>query len=401
MAAKIKEKENVINSHLFLVMLCLIFIVGMYGLVKEPKMTSVSENRKLNQFSHFTMDDFIDGSFQGDFENAISDQFIFSEKIRVGYRELIAKLPMFGADYAVCKQKYLEVINSSDEKRATFDCDDYLVYVPKTKTAEFDTVFYDNVAKYNHLNSLTDAYYYVINDSYDTDFEKNNRSIDFASLLKESLSGVFHIAELKFNTYDEYKKLFFKTDHHWNYLGSRQGFVDIAGLMGFEPLEPKGVFVSKEDSFGSHAKNTQNYQAGEKFAVYLYDIPEHDTVIDGKEAKNFNNLDDLLGHKYNYSIDMTFYAFYGYSSGEVILDFHQPSKANLLVISNSFSNPLNELIAQYFNKTYILDLRNYETRLGKTFVLSDYLREHKINKTLILANPYFLTDAVSNRGLDL
>ena len=93
----------------------------------------------------------------------------------------------------------------------------------------------------------------------------------------------------------------------------------------------------------------------------------------------------------NFASQCVYAGFYGSDYGEVIYDFHN-KKDNLLIFSNSYSNPINELIASSFNKTYIIDLRAYELDLGKTFDIDSYIKENKIDKILFLGDYNFYTD---------
>lgn len=121
----------------------------------------------------------------------------------------------------------------------------------------------------------------------------------------------------------------------------------------------------------------------------------------GSLVKKYNHIEEFINHDYTYNRGMNFYAFaYGNDYGEVVFDFHQPEKPNLLILSNSYSNAINELIAQYFNKTYVVDLRHYERQLKTEFRYSDYVKKNGVEKTLIIADMGFLLDRELNKGLE-
>ena len=231
---KFQLKEN----HFFIGLLGLIFIFGMYTLIKAPNPVSISENRILNQFQPFTLDSFLNGTFQSNFENAFSDQFPKSEKIRTIYGKTISKLPTFGIDRLVCSNRYVLLSNDPNMPYATFDCDDYILHMPEMPNAEKMENLETNINRFNHVNQLTDAYCYVINTSSTYDFKNNQRVVDYAEILSEKLQGSYKISSLKYDSYDEYKNLFYRTDHHWNYKGSYQGFLDIAKMMNIEVATP-------------------------------------------------------------------------------------------------------------------------------------------------------------------
>ena len=82
--------------------------------------------------------------------------------------------------------------------------------------------------------------------------------------------------------------------------------------------------------------------------------------------------------------------FYGYDFGEVVFDYKN-NNDNLLILSNSFSNPINTLLASHFNKTYVIDPRYYKLE-GSKFNYRNYIEKHKIDKVLIMGNITFFND---------
>jgi len=329
----------------------------------------------------------------------LSDQFVFSEKIRMVYGEVFDRLPKYGIDSLVCSNRYL-ILQTSDNwtKRAIYNCEDYIVIAPIRQVNE--TVF-ENIKKYNAMNKISDVYYYYIRSGNSYDFSKDEITINYAEILSDNLKGNYHLASLDMDSWEKYKKYFYKTDHHWNYVGSYQGFLDIAKMLGIKnPSVPTGTFTSEEYFFGSGSRITQNYNVLEKFTIYTFDIPKHDTKINGVDKK-YNHFSEFINHDYKYNRNKNFYGnVYGADYGEVIFDFHQTDKPNLLIISNSFSDAVNELIAQYFNKTYVVDLRYYKKQNGVNFEYSKYIRKNNISKTLVIADLGFLGNKNLNQGLE-
>ena len=392
MIRKITLREN----YFFLFLLILFFAYGAYGLIKTPSKRSSSENRSLAQFNHFSIKTFLDGSFQDNFESALSDQFPRGEGVRVTYGEVINNLPTFGIHNLICQDRYVDL--SISQKRATFNCEDYIVRIPRST----NNTVYNNIKKYNKMNSLNDVYYYIINSYASYDFEKNQDVGNYETIVRNNLKGNYTISSLNMRSYEDHKKYYYKTDHHWNYIGSYQGFLDIANMFGIHtPSKPIGTFTNDEYFFGSHARAIRNYSFKENFTIYLFDVPSHDTTINGK-TKPYNHIEDFTNHNYKYDKNMNFYGYvYGGDYGEVVFDFHHEDKPNLLILSNSYSNAINELIAQYFNKTYVVDLRHYNDSIGTSFEYSKYIKNNNIDKTLVIADPGFLSEPESNQGLEL
>ena len=169
------------------------------------------------------------------------------------------------------------------------------------------------------------------------------------------------------------------------------------------PAKPVGTFTNHESYFGgSSAKTVLKFDGWDEFIVYKFDIPEHTTKVERIE-RAYNHIDDFIEHNYEYTDLYAFYAnVYGGSRGEVYFDFHQPEKPNLLMVVDSFSNPIKELIAQYFNKTYAVDLRHYQKNIGEPFAFEKYINNNKIDKVLFIASSrHFLLEGATTRGLEL
>lgn len=383
----------------FVLLICLVFVVGMFGFIRSEKSKSEAENRALTKFQHFTIDSFLDGSFQDNFENALSDQFVLSEKIRVGYGKAITLLPSFGVDRLTCENHYLTLQNSKDSKRALFNCEDYIVVLP----SEIKDIVYDHLKKYNKMNVENDVYYYYIESYRNYDFEKDEKTSDYFAILSDNLKNEKGLSKLSINSYDDHKRFFYKTDHHWNYDGSYQGFLDIAKMLKIKnPAKPTGIMVSEEYAFGSHARSLKKYDILEKFTINLFNLPNFEVRINGKTGEKYNHYDEFMNHEYTYKKDMNFYAYvYGADYAEIVFDSHQDEKDNLLIISNSYSNAINELIAQYFNKTYVIDLRHYKRIFDEDFKYSEYIKKNNIQKTLVIADSGFLLSRELNQGLEL
>lgn len=393
MAAKVKFREN----YIFLGLVCLIFVVGAIGLVKTPSKVSVSENRSLNQFQHFTMKDFLDGSFQSNFEQALSDQFIKSEKIRTTYGDIISNLPSYGIKDIVCKDHYVDIGGSRFEN-AVFNCDDFIVWEPIVLSKANQAILSKNIRAINYTSKVIDTYIYYIDESQVFDFEHNSKIVDFDKIIRDNLDGKYTLVSRQYDSYEQLKEDFYKTDHHWNYIGSYHGYSDIADMLGFEPIKPSGTITQHEDFFGSKARDARNYDFKDEFIVYKFDLPAYDSFINHNPSA-YGQYEDFEKHNYTYN-KTNFYGWvYGSDYGEVEFDFHQPEKENLLIFSNSFDNAIDVLIAQNFNKTYAVDLRHYKDHLGKDFDLESYVSENKIDKVLFVINPLFLLNKASTNGL--
>ena len=128
-----------------------------------------------------------------------------------------------------------------------------------------------------------EKYIYFINTSLNIDF--NNINDNAFEYIKNQFD-VDGFAELKFNNLDEFKDLFYQTDHHWNYKGSYQGYKEIMSLLEgeeFEVLVPTGIKTYNAIFNGGNARDCAIKWSTEPFTVYEYDLPPYKTYINGKE----------------------------------------------------------------------------------------------------------------------
>ena len=255
-----KKKIGIKEEYIFSVFVCLIFAFGMYSLVKEPSLTSIAENRSLTQFKHFTVGGFLGGKFQDSFEDALADQFPKSEYIRVKYGEIVNNLSTFGFNRLICRNRYI-YLSGWNSTNTMFNCDDYIISPPmnidpKQKDQLESGILDDFIDYFSYANEAADTYYYFIDEAQTFNFETSKKVIDLKEVLKEKLHGKYVLSSLQYNDYEDQKKYFYKTDHHWNYIGSYQGYRDIANMFGVEPIEPIGVVTNHEHFFGSKARDS-------------------------------------------------------------------------------------------------------------------------------------------------
>lgn len=255
-------------------------------------------------------------------------------------------------------------------------------------------VYKKRVNEFNNLNKKIDVYYYIINRGYNYDYRNNTMTSDLRSFFKNNLVGYKGLEDLKVETYEKYKKFFYKTDHHWNAVGSYEGYKDIANMFGFVPKEPKR-FITFENTifYGSEARNIAFYDIKEKFSAFEFEYSKHEEYLNGA-LSHYGKYPSYYTGIYSTSPLTPYYAdFYGPDVAEVKYDYNNKLKDNLLILSSSFSNPINPLIASHFNKTYIVDLRHYEN-----FNITDYLKKNDINKVLFIMDYSFITNQVFEIG---
>lgn len=380
------KKQNII----FIVSMFVIVTIGSLTLVREQKEISQLENRGLNKFEHLTINSYLNGSFQSNLESAMEDQFIGGETIKIVFNGILKLFNYSKIPQKICKNRYVKFSNSY----SNYNCGDYLLYnfyYPTTDTTE---KLKDVIDNYNTINKHVDTYYYFIPTSQILDFENNKTSIDVIKILQENLKNQKAFDFLKINSYDEYTKYFYKTDHHWNHVGTYIAYKDIINMFNkkFELLEPVEEIVFDDIIFyGSMARYSQILDYKEKFTVYRYDMPDMD-IISNRNSEGYGTEENYYkGIYFKEKFSNHYGLYYGEDYAEVSIEANS-GKRNLLIIGNSYSNSVNKLIATHFNKTYDVDLRHYESTFNENFDIKKYVKEHNIHKILFIMDYSFLTD---------
>lgn len=386
-----QKKYNIIVD----LALCIcIFIVIAISLVKTvffPKSINEYENRKANQIIKFSFQNFYNSSFQNSIETSLADQILFTTTMKKNYNfathSIINKF-FENLEKNVLKGKYIN-LNGIYRIGGT----DNLVYKQYKLNgySEFDKKI-DNLNTIIKSHSDLEFYLYYIEKDTDINFETNEK-LGASDYIVEKVnednvtSGIYRI-----NDFEEFKKNFYKTDHHWNYNGSYKAYKEILAMMLPEEkcLEPTDTIELKSKLIGSKAyASGMNEMFSEEFIANVFEIPLHKTFINGQDGEYGNEET----YKNNPDMPISYGMFYGEDNGEVEFDFYHPERENLLIIGESYDNAVIKLLASHFNKTYDIDLRSYEQDMGKKFKFDEYIKQKSINKVLFIGNvDYYMLD---------
>ena len=371
------------NNIFFLTTLLIFFVIGLFPLLHKNKAVSLIENRKLSVFHTFSLSSYLKKTYQKNIETTMSDQFIFSEEIKSNFDKLYNISIFSKIKQIYCKDRYISLGNS----RYTFDCKDYIVFSPTVADKYSLNTLLENIRLYSKFNQEIDTSYYFIPTSEVFDFKTNTFSYNIPKYIKENMKNNYHFSYLKFTDFTTYQKYFYKTDHHWNYQGSYQGYKDIIKMLApnDEIKKPiKKYSFPQLYFFGSHAHFTKNYEFMDSFKAYKFDIAKHDTYINGKKAIYGNQEDFFIG-KYPQGKYPNYYTlFYGDDYALVEYHFNQKEKDNLLIIANSYSDPIKELIASHFNNSYFIDFRFYLDTFNQPLNIRNFIKENDIDRVLFL-----------------
>jgi hypothetical protein len=221
-------------------------------------------------------------------------------------------------------------------------------------------------------------------------------------LVQQFMAGLddrIHYDYFEMNTISERLEKIYHTDHHWTPEGSREGYNDIINMIRSvepvisEPRIPVKCVVEGLKYYGANARTTNNFTCYDPFYFYDYNLPYH-TQTGGKPFANMKAL--YLAGLYDTAQKADHYCLF-FSTGTKYVYPDNKTGRNLLIIGDSYSFALSEVIASHFDTTYNRDIRN-----NTPIDYNDFIEQNKITDILILQiTSRLVFDVVNDSRYDL
>ncbi len=142
---------------------------------------------------------------------------------------------------------------------------------------------------------------------------------------------------------------------------------------------------------GSYLRKLGRNDGNEPFTVYRFEYPDMIVRINQARRNSYGKADSYFGGEVTnpFSLSNHYAEFYGGDTGLVHFWTDQPEKENILIVSNSYSNAVNMLIASHFNHTLVVDPREFENLFGQDLTVPDLMRDYEVTRILLLGDPTF------------
>ena len=240
------------------------------------------------------------------------------------------------------------------------------------------------------------TYVYLINSSRTVNVKDN---ISAVPVVYEAIEKYFSKSTtdyLHLDSLERYAEYYYTTDHHWNYKGSYAGYCQIIRMLlgPDEPLmEPVEEVTFPVKFNGSINRDLKVQDSKELFTVYRFDYPEMKIVINGVPKASYGNQQVYFDGKYSRLEKINHYAkFYGGDTGIVHIQTDRTDRGTLVVFSNSFSNPITQLLASHYHDLWVIDFRYYLAGQDKDFSFSEILNSGDV-QVLLLGDGVFFSQA--------
>jgi len=449
-----RTSKKVINIA-YIAIIIVFLLVGLVRCIISSASFLEYENRNANKVGEFSIESFLSGDFQDSLEAALSDQSLGGPKLRELFNKAKSSiLSAFLSNFSQKHETAIEddynhemvigddhdiggletdtssVIEEPDEiekeekkeELATKDAVDKARIVTPQKGESSGGTYYsvgggmyiykDYVVQgvaslkanksridsfINAYNNLVDSYqdinfylYYIERDS-DQNYATGYRSGIYDYINAQVHVGSGNFARQNVTSFEQYKDYNMKSDHHWGYNGSYNGYKDILAMLkpdaiALEPLSLQLIGYTQ----GSFTKTEATANFKDEFYAYEFDFPDMEVMLNGKTASDYGNQSLYIekAKAGNNSQKVNYGGFYGQDTGEIVI--HNPSgEGSILIFGNSYDNALIKLIASHYEYTYSVDLRNYTTQTGKNFLFAGYISTHPVDDVIGIGNAYF------------
>jgi len=394
-----KRFASVIHALFVLSITAFMLISGVRAFL-SPVEINEYENRTAEKLPRFSLAGFMDGSFQDGTESALGDQTVFAIQMKEVYNRLTAGMRLAG----------LRALSSlgGDDAWAEFGGrlykDGYLL--AKVRSLEKERPGIDGcVSKMNAAAAAVDVpvHVYYVKREEDITYATGEEN-GFYEYLKASLetSGLYTSVDCySVPVFADYKRDFYKTDHHWNAVGADRGYREVLAILApaaqpiphpAEPIRIPYLFS------GSHARAVgASGVITEEITAYDYALPEVSVTFNRETTStpNYGGRQFFLSGAAAGST-VTYADFYGYDVSRIVFDNpHDSGGEHVLLIGDSFDNAILWLLAGHFDTLHSVDLRQYEAEMGEKFSFSRYAAENGITRVMFIGSNDFYCSTLS------
>ena len=187
-------------------------------------------------------------------------------------------------------------------------------------------------------------------------------------------------------------------DHHFNFRGAYQCYRLICGALWAQ----NGPFpIIEEADLGEYELPGEFYGSYNRKLYNLSPIHERLTVFDPSVLPPYERWDngertdapilDLPeeGEKVQYTVYM------GGDKGETVIQTNRPELPSILIVGDSFTNPIEALCVYSFNEVRSLDFRHYHE-----MSLTEYLSLHHVDAVVVIRDNLNYTYHEANGALE-
>jgi hypothetical protein len=198
---------------------------------------------------------------------------------------------------------------------------------------------------------------------------------------------------------NEVLSYYYKTDHHWNFEGAWQVYVQIHRLLSKQnpdmgvPFAPANwIEVPDVRFYGSLARKAGYYdRVSDVIVDGVFELPSLVIRVHGFEhVERHAKLQYQEGKYSSYRFAYHNARYFGTDYGLIEYTCASAHAGHLLVIGDSYDNCIEPLLASHFSRTWFVDTRLYARDVGHEFEINRFVAEHGVTDLLYLGNQYWV-----------
>ena len=212
---------------------------------------------------------------------------------------------------------------------------------------------------------------------------------EFLTLIDPSVK----VSTIKIDSFNDYYNKFYITDHHWNHYGVEEGYMSILRMLrenypDITPLEATEYVFEGVKFFGSLSRTHANYDVWDPFGIFYRDLDSRKVTIDsaisyGSKNNPSVNLKLYLSGEFNKAQGYYHYTEF-FRVAEKITYTKNNTGRNLLLIGDSYSLPLLELVASHFDNTYVRYEDRSWSKYPEELYYEDFIKENNITDVMVI-----------------
>ena len=330
------------------------------SLFSSPREYSDLENRNLQQSPDISMHGLLEGEYQKQYENYLTDQFFFRDK----WVGLHAQLECIAGKKEV-NQVYLAEDGYLIEKYSEKDFDSELQNANVDSLSNFLNVTSDVLGK-SHVSCLfVPSKIDALKDKV-TLFEEDYNGNTVVEQVKDKVKNKERVSNLNnvlSKRSDEY--IYYRTDHHWTTLGAYYAFCE------YEKMNAKSIPNLRDykvemvyDDFLGTTYNKAHISAKPDEVHILHMDEENVTVnINNGEMKS----DSFYFPKAAKEGFDRYRLFFSKNTGKIEVSTSTSNNKTLLLLKDSYANCFVPFLSKEFSKIIMIDCRYTKGKMKHIF----------------------------------
>ena len=328
-------------------------------------------------------------SLETNIENRFVNYFPLHNKINSLYYNMNSKV-----DGLYSNNIYLK--DNNDNEHLFLDKENIFYYlVSEYSSSELDTRMNKQIDFYNDINNKfpnINLMLYLPLRYSETSFKNINGIHDKVVEFTNKLNKDIKYSIFDSNSTDEYLKYFYKTDHHYNSYGAEKAYHDILNTYGLSNNLNITHKIVRDNYYGSLAKSILSTDIVDKLSAIDTKVILGSNITDSKFKPL--KVEDNKNPFYDY-----FVVYFNGQYDEIIYTNKSSYNRNLLIICDSLAWQIDYLLANNFDKTYVINMK-YGKWTKNDLNLDNYIKDNNITHILFLRETKNIIFDADNFKLD-